>query len=216
MELHRLLTQGWMMANRLKWLVVLFGATLPVCAATPGSISGTVKSADGIPQMGAMVEVFGGGASLQPIIAFTTQAGNYQAANLPPGSYRVKVTAASFLPSLIENVMVRSGGRAVINVTLSTLAEAMRLIPPRQTSPLDQDDWKWILRSAAQRPILRFDDQQGFVLASSATESHDAHAVTGRVAFVAGSQADGFGSAPDYGTSFNVQQPLFASDSISF
>ena len=165
--------------------------------------------------MGALVEIFTAGA-LQPSVVFTSQAGTYQAANLSPGNYRVKVTAASFLPSLVENVIVHSGGRAVINVTLNTLAQAIRLIPPRQTSPLDQDDWKWILRSAAQRPILRFDDQQGCVLASSATETHNVHAVTGRVAFVAGSQADGFGSAPDYGTSFNVQQPLFASDSISF
>src|SRR5689334_16924966 len=138
MELNRLLNQGWMMANRLKWLVVLFGATLPLAAATPGSISGTVKSADGIPQMGAMVEVFGVG-SLQPMIAFTTQAGGYQAINLTPGSYRVKVTAASFLPSLIENVMVRAGARALINVTLNTLAEAIRLLPPRQVSAQDQD-----------------------------------------------------------------------------
>ncbi len=203
------------MANRLPWLVVLLGAALPVCAANPGSISGPVKSAEGIPQMGALVEIFAAGA-LQPSIAFTSQAGTYQAANLTPGNYRVKVTAASFLPSLVENIIVRSGGRAVINVTLSTLAEAIRMIPPRQTSPQEQDDWKWILRSAAQRPILRFDDQQGFVLATSATETHDPHAVSGRVAFVAGSQADGFGSAPDYGTSFNVQQPLFTSDSISF
>ncbi|HKR86078.1 MAG TPA: carboxypeptidase-like regulatory domain-containing protein, partial [Terriglobales bacterium] len=137
------------MANRLPWLVVLLGAALPVCAAGPGSISGTVKSAEGIPQMGALVEIFAAGA-LQPSIAFTTQAGTYQAANLAPGNYRVKVTAASFLPSLVENVIIHSGGRAVINVTLSTLAQAIRLIPPRQTSPLDQDDWKWILRSAAQ------------------------------------------------------------------
>jgi hypothetical protein len=207
------------MANRLQWLVVLLGATLPVCASTSGSISGTVKSASGTPQMGALVEVFASGA-LQPVVAFTTEAGTYQAANLIPGSYRVKVTAASFLPSLIENVMVRSGGRAVINVTLNTLAEAIRLLPPRQISPQDQDDWKWILRSTSSRPILRFDDQQGFVLASSAgtdvRADRDLHAIKGRVAFMAGAQADGFGSAPDYGTSFDVQQGLFSSDTISF
>ena len=75
--------------------------------------------------MGALVEIFASGA-LQPSIAFTSPAGTYQAANLAPGSYRVKVTAASFLPSLVENVIVRSGGRAVINVTLSTLAQAIR------------------------------------------------------------------------------------------
>jgi hypothetical protein len=207
------------MANRLKWLVVLLGAALPACAATPGSIAGMVKSADGTPQMGALVEIFAVGA-LQPVVAFTTQAGSYQSANLTPGSYRLKVTAASFLPSLVENVVVRSGGRAVINVTLNTLAEAVRFIPPRQLSAQDQDDWKWTLRSAANRPILRFDDSQGLVLASSASgnapENRDLHGVSGRVAFVAGSQADGFGSGPDYGTSFDVQQAVFSSDTISF
>lgn len=205
------------MANRLKWLVVLLGAALPVCAATPGSISGLVKNASGIPQMGALVEVFAAGR-LQPVVAFTSQSGNYQAPNLAPGNYRLKVTAASFLPSLVENVMVRAGGRAVINVTLNTLAEAVRFLPPRQLSVQDQDDWKWTLRSAANRPILRFDDDHGFVLATSAAtgERNDQHSAKGRVAFVAGSQADGFGSAPDYGTSFDVQQPLFSSDTISF
>src|SRR4051812_37220678 len=156
------------MANRLSWLVVLLGVAVPVCAATPGSVSGIVKSADGTPQMGALVEVFAAGA-LQPLVTFTTQAGNYKATNLLPGTYRLKFTAASFLPSLVENVVIRAGGRAIINVTLSTLAEAVRFLPPRQTSPQDQDDWKWTLRSAANRPILRFDNDHGLILASSAS-----------------------------------------------
>jgi|SRR5215469_11613227 len=204
------------MANRLKWLVVLLGAALPVCAAPTGSISGMVKSTDGTPQMGALVEVFAAG-TLQPVVAFTSQAGSFQISRLVPGSYRVKVTAASFLPSLVENVVIRSGGRAIINVTLNTLAEAIRFLPPRQVSDQDQDDWKWILRSAANRPILRFDEDNGFILASSAkNENHDNHGVKGKVAFVAGAQADGFGSAPDYGTSFDVRQALFAADTLSF
>lgn len=204
------------MANRLKWLVVLLGASLPVSAATSGSISGMVKSSNGTPQMGALVEIFSAGV-LQPITAFTTQSGTYQAINLAPGSYRLKVTAASYLPSLVENVVVHSGSRAIINVTLNTLAEAVRFLPPRQMSVQDQDDWKWTLRSASNRPILRFDEDRGFVLAKSAsTEGHDAHQLTGSVAFVAGAQADGFGSAPDYGTSFDVQQALFSADTLSF
>ena len=204
------------MANRLKWLVVLLGAALPVCAATPGSISGVVKSVDGTPQMGALVEVFAAG-TLQPFVSFTSQAGSFQVASLAPGSYKIKVTAISFLPSLIENVAIRSGGKAVINVTLNTLAEAIRFLPPRQSSEQDQDDWKWILRSAANRPILRFDSDDGLILTSSAAnENHDSHSVRGKVAFVAGSQADGFGSAPDYGTSFDVRQALFSADTLSF
>jgi hypothetical protein len=205
-----------MMTNRLKWCVVLLSAALPACAATPGSISGLVKSADGIPQMGALVEIFATGA-LQPTVVFTGESGAYQASNLLPGNYRVKVTAASFLPSLIENVAVRSGGRAVINVTLNTLAEAIRLFPPRQTSAQDQDDWKWTLRSASNRPILRFDGDHGLVLASSASgDAHEQRSMQGKVAFVAGSQADGFGSAPDYGTSFDVKEGVFSSDTLSF
>ena len=204
------------MANRLKWLVVLLGAALPVCAATPGSISGLVKSVDGTPQMGALVEVFAAG-TLQPFVAFTSQAGSFQVPSLAPGSYKIKVTAISFLPSLIENVVIRSGGKAVINVTLNTLAEAIRFLPPRQSPDQDQDDWKWILRSAANRPILRFDSDDGLILTrSAAKENHDSHSVRGKVAFVAGSQADGFGSAPDYGTSFDVQQALFSADTLSF
>lgn len=204
------------MANRLRWLVVLLGAALPVCAATPGSISGMVKSGDGTPQMGALVEVIASG-TLHPVVAFTTQAGSFQIASLAPGSYRLKVSEASFLPSLVENVVIRSGGRAIINVTLNTLAEAIRFLPPRQVSDQDQDDWKWILRSAANRPILRFDEDNGLILASTAAgESHDYHGVKGKVAFVAGAQADGFGSAPDYGTSFDVRQALFAADTLSF
>jgi len=204
------------MANRLRWLVVLLGAALPTCAATTGSISGMVKSADGTPQMGALVEVFAAGA-LRPVVAFTGQAGSFQVPSLSPGNYRLKVTAASFLPSLVENVMIRSGGRAIINVTLNTLAEAIRFLPPRQASEQDEDDWKWVLRSAANRPILRFDDDNGLILASSAkTEGHDGHGVKGKVAFVAGAQADGFGSAPDYGTSFDVRQALFSADTLSF
>src|SRR5437762_1970714 len=130
------------MANRRKWLVVLLGAALPVCAATSGSISGIVKSADGTPQLGALVEVFAMG-TLQPIVAFTGQAGSFQVPSVTPGNYRLKVTAASFLPSLVENVVIRSGGRAVINVTLNTLAEAIRFLPPRQLSDQDQDDCNW-------------------------------------------------------------------------
>ena len=204
------------MANRLKWLVVLLGAALPLSAATSGSISGIVKNANGAPQMGALVEIFSAGA-LQPIVAFTSQSGTYQALDLLPGSYRLKVTAAAYLPSLVENVVVHSGGRAVINVTLNTLAEAVRFLPPRQIPGQESDDWKWTLRSAGNRPILRFDENHGFVLAHSAnSETHDFHPLTGCVAFVAGAQADGFGSAPDYGTSFDVQQALFSADTLSF
>ncbi len=48
------------MFRKLGYLVVAFGLTLPAWAVeNPGSISGYVRSASGIPQMGAVVEVLG-------------------------------------------------------------------------------------------------------------------------------------------------------------
>jgi len=41
----------------------------------------------------------------------------------------------------------------MVNVTLTTLFEAIQLVPLR--GPADDDDWKWTLRSVANRPILR-------------------------------------------------------------
>src|SRR5438552_7311410 len=128
------------MANRRKWLVVLLGAALPVCAATSGSISGIVKSADGTPQMGALVEVFAMG-TLQPIVAFTGQAGSFQVPSVTPGNYRLKVTAASFLPRPVENEAIRSAGAAVINLPLKIFPRALLSFLRPQFSVRSQVNW---------------------------------------------------------------------------
>ncbi|HXB20538.1 MAG TPA: carboxypeptidase regulatory-like domain-containing protein, partial [Candidatus Solibacter sp.] len=147
------------MTRKFGLLSVLLVA-LPVMAAPPSAISGYVKSVSGVPQMGAVVEIFTS-AALVGTRVFTDAKGYYSADDLQPGIYQIKVTAASFLPSLRENVNVRTGTRVLVNLTLSTLADALQLLPPRRSSSSDADDWHWTLRSAANRPILRFDDQQG-------------------------------------------------------
>ena len=63
-----------------------------------GAISGTVTDGLGVPQMGATVEIFTS-AALVGTTVFTDARGYYNAANLKAGTYQVKVTAASFLPS---------------------------------------------------------------------------------------------------------------------
>ncbi len=50
-----------------------------------------------------------------------------------PAHYQVKVTAASFLPSLRENVILRSGAHLIINLTVNTLADALKLMPARRS-----------------------------------------------------------------------------------
>jgi hypothetical protein len=202
------------MTRQMGWLLSLLILAVPASAISSGSISGVVKSSDGTPQMGAAVEIFSAG-SLQSLILYTDDAGRYSASNVNPGVYNVKVSAASFLPTLRENVSLRSGAHVVINLTLNTLFEAMQLLPPRKNSPQDDDDWKWTLRSAANRPILRVLDNEPLVLVSQSERKED-RALKARVAFVAGSGSDGFGESTDYATAFNVDQSVFSDDTLSF
>ena len=140
------------MLRKLGFLVVALGLALPVSAADkPGSISGFVRSASGMPQMGALVEVLG--SAVRSLRVFTDENGYYAAAGLVPGTYQIKVSAPSFLPSVREHVGLRAGAAAVVNLTLNTLFDGVQLAPARQTT--DEDDWKWVLRTVSNRPILR-------------------------------------------------------------
>src|SRR5579863_9015449 len=145
-----------MKLHQVKAWAVIVALSLPVWAAErPGSISGYVRDGSGTPQMGAVVEIIGTAA--RTLTVFTDGAGFYSAKDLLPGLYTVKVSAASFLPAWRDKVGLHAGASTHLNVTLSTLLNAMRVGPLRGDS--DDDDWKWTLRSVANRPVLRvFDD----------------------------------------------------------
>jgi hypothetical protein len=188
---------------------------LSACAwaqGKPASVSGWVHSAAGVPQMGAAVEIMTAG-SLQPVRVFTNDRGYYSAKQLLPGVYNIRVTAPSFLPSLRENVSLRSGAERVVNLTLNTLFDAMQTLP-RKPGPSDDDDWNWTLRSCANRPILRLVNGQAEMVSA---DDGDGHAFSGRVAFVAGS-SDNFNNAAsgDMSTAFAVQSSLFHAGTLSF
>lgn len=196
-------------------MVVALALTAPAWAASkPGSISGYVKNSRGTPQMGASVEVFTtGGDALR---VFTDARGYYAAAGLLPGVYFVKVTAPAFLPTLRENLALRSGAHLAVNLTLNTLFEALELLPARRRTSEDDDDWKWTLRSTANRPILRVLEDGPLVVVASSPRQQD-RALKARVAFLAGSDADGFGGAGDQTAAFHVERSLFSSDgTVSF
>lgn len=127
-------------------VVVTAGSlTASAWAATPtGAISGFVRDGSGAPQMGAAVEILGSAA--QALKVFTDDRGFYSVASLVPGTYSVKVSAPSFLPSLRDKIGVRAGARLMVNVTLTTLFEAIQLVPLR--GPADDDDWKWTDRKS--------------------------------------------------------------------
>jgi len=196
------------MLRKLGFLVVALGLALPVSAADkPGSISGFVRSASGMPQMGALVEVLGSAA--RSLRVFTDENGYYAAAGLVPGTYDVKVSAPSFLPSIREHVGLRGGAAAVVNLTLNTLFDGVQLAPSRQGS--EDDDWKWVLRTVSNRPILRvLEDGTPALVAENSS-----HELKGTLSFVGGSASDGFGSASDMSTGFRVEKSIFASDVVA-
>lgn len=211
------------MARKLGCLLLLLFAVTRVLAADPGVISGYVKDSAGTPQMGALVEVFASAASLGTSV-FTDERGFYTVRNLLPGLYQVKVTAASFLPALRENINLHSGARVLVNVTLNTLGDARKFLPARRSADTEQDDWHWTLRSTANRPILRLHDQQkdsngddsGAGDVASAGEQTEERGLKAQVAFLAGSEAEGFGGAGEMTTAFVLQKSLFASGVLSF
>ena len=190
---------------------ILVGLSLPVWAGEqPGAISGYVRDNAGIPQMGAVVQVLG--VANRTLTVFTDGAGYYTATGLLPGLYSLKVTAPSFLPALREKVGLHSGAKLHVNVTLSTLLGAMQLGPAR---PLpDEDDWKWTLRSVANRPILRvFDDPASKRLEPTAEQQ--SHELSGTVSFLAGSAAGGYGTGSDMSTGFTLERSIFSAGHLS-
>ncbi len=179
--------------------------SLPAWAAErPGAISGYVRDASGIPQMGAVVEIIGTAA--RTFTVFTDGAGFYSATDLLPGIYSVKVSAPSFLPALRERIGLHPGARAHVNVTLNTLLNAMRVGPLRGTA--DDDDWKWTLRSVANRPVLRVLDDP-----AASAENQD-HELTGTLSFLGGSAAEGYGSGSDASTGFTLERPVFSASRV--
>jgi hypothetical protein len=145
----------------------LHGAGL---TSAKGSVSGLVRDSSGVPQIGAQVEL------LRPdltVIAsvYTDSIGHYTVPSVLPGRYAVKAMGAWFLPSLRENIRVRAN--TVVNLTLSTLYEAMQWLPAEpRAGNARKDDWAWTLRSAANRPLLRWLEDGPLVVVSDGSGAH--------------------------------------------
>lgn len=157
-------------------------------------ISGVVRDAHGTPQMGALVELLTANAT-SVAAAFTDDHGRYLLPSILPGRYRLRASAAFFMPLTQNELRVRPGVQAVINLTMSTLFEAADWLPtqPRHADE-PADDWKWTLRSTASRPLLRLlDPETGEEVSSSQPEGPRKPNSQMRVAITNGDGAFGRG-----------------------
>jgi hypothetical protein len=139
--------------------LLLLTATASFAASPPGAaVSGIVRDAQGVAQMGALVQVVAGGSGVTGS-AFTDLNGRYMIAHLLPGRYEVTASATLFLPAMRNNLQLRSGAQAVVNLTLNTLFDTTAWLPAeRRKADEPSDDWKWTLGAAVNRPILRWDE----------------------------------------------------------
>jgi len=138
--------------------------------AASGSVSGQVRDSAGVPQIGAQVQLLSPDLTIIASV-FTDSHGRYSILSIFPGRYAVKAMGAWFLPSLRENVRVRAN--TVVNLTLNSLYEAMQWLPAEPRNGNSQkDDWAWTLRSAANRPLLRWLEDGPLVVADDGSGTH--------------------------------------------
>jgi Carboxypeptidase regulatory-like domain len=139
-------------------------------ALTSGNVSGVVQNSAGVPQIGAVVQLLGTDLNVLASV-YTDSKGRYEIRDVMPGRYAVKALGTSFLPSLRENVRVRSN--TVVNLTLNTIYEVMQWLPAQPRSlNAKRDDWAWTLRSAANRPLLRWLEDGPLVVVTDGSGRH--------------------------------------------
>jgi hypothetical protein len=144
--------------------VLIALSAAPVYGAGPGSVSGMVRDSAGVPQIGAVVQLLRPDLSVLTSV-YTNSNGSFKIPVTLPGRYALKAMGVSFLPSLRENVRVRAN--TVVNLTLNTLYEVVQWLPAEPTArDARKDDWAWTLRSAANRPLLRWLEDGPLVVVS--------------------------------------------------
>ncbi len=180
-----------------------------------GAITGYVLN-EGVPQMGAAVSLFNRQDKLTSK-AVTNDKGEFAFAGLFPDVYSVRVTLASFVPAVRNNILVQPGMRSVLNVNMAALFSSIHLMYPVSDPSFVSDDWKWVLRTATStRPVMRmlpdwasdagnerkpvFSDTRALVMLNAGD----------------GSPARGFGSSADMGTAFALETSLFGSNQLQF
>jgi hypothetical protein len=196
---------------------------MPSFAASPvrlaGALTGLVRDALGVPQMGATVQLFNHEDRLFAR-ALTDDKGSFSFLSLMPDVYSVRVNLRSFVPVFRENIVVQPGVRSVLNVSLSTLFSTIQLVtPPPGEGAVMSDDWKWVLRTASStRPVLRllpnFDPDAGQPDRSGSTAFSETRGLVQLSGGDAG-QSSGFADEADLGTAFAVATSLYGRNQLA-
>jgi hypothetical protein len=161
--------------------------------ATSAAVSGVVRDAQGTPQMGALIELVA--ANLTTVATtFSDDHGRFLIPAVDAGKYQIRATAAFFMPAMKSNLRLVCGSQTIVNLTMSTIFEAANWLPTqRRRADEPADDWKWALRSTANRPLLRLVDPDDGMSVSSSSETAQKATTEGRVTMTNGDGTFGEG-----------------------
>ncbi len=151
---------------------MLCPALLRARAQSGAAVAGVVLDLHGTPQMGALVELMRVDATVVAY-TFTDVHGRYVLSATAPGQYQLRASAAFLLPAVRTNLRLSPNMRAVANLTLTALVEIGNWFPAERRAASEAgDDWRWTLRSAASRPLLKVAGDEDEADVSSSGPEH--------------------------------------------
>ncbi len=204
---------GWLLS-----LVLVVLAIPSSQAAIFGSLSGLVRDDRGLPQMGAVVTLLTADGAVAKRV-YTNHTGLFKIDDLFPGNYSIQVSLDRFLPAWKERVVIESGEKTVLDVSLRGLFSTLQLVFPGRAEIRDMsDDWKWTLRATTStRPVLRFrsteDEETRMVLRKVSGRFSDTRGYA-QLSGGTGVAASGLASESDLGTAFAVASTMFGSHDV--
>jgi hypothetical protein len=153
--------------HALLWLAAAPGLLRSADTSLPltGKLLGSVVDLNGIPQMGATVQLFD---RFDELVSRTTTSGEgrFSFAGLPIDLYSVRVSLPAFLPATRDRIAVKAGGESLLRIHLATILSSVEVTYNVPTGGMT-DDWKWALRtSPATRPVTRLLSPEDEVSAS--------------------------------------------------
>src|SRR5690349_7185227 len=143
--------------------------------AAAGKLSGVVRDTVGTPQMGATVEIVPEAALKAASLGLLTNTqGIFHGDRLPPGFYTVRVTLAGFLPTVQQHVRISSHLTTIVRVELESMFASLdQLRHQPSVAAVENDDWKWVLRSGSiTRPVLQWAEDGSLTTANAEFPVH--------------------------------------------
>src|SRR5947207_1806627 len=129
------------MTIRLSFLVLFGTATLCLAQSERGNISGVVSDASNAAVPNAPVKVVNMGTNAATSVV-ASALGEYNVANLAPGTYRLEVATAGFQSAKVDNITLAAGATVRVDVRLQVGGVTQTVEVQSQNPQIQTEDAK--------------------------------------------------------------------------